>query len=170
MNEPATKTDLSMGLDSLGTQLRRELASKADLSMGLDSLRTQLRRELASKTDLSSGLNSFGTQLRRELASKEDLKKEVGALRNDFMGEIGKRFRALSLDNDKRDARIERIEQNMATKQDLNRLYDAVMKSAEQGKAYYEKALSHKDILQDHEAKLKSHEARLDDLESRRPH
>src|SRR5262249_30656942 len=79
--EPATKADLSQGLDDLEKRLRAELASKADLK----ALEDRLRRDLASKDDLAP------------LASKDDLTAleqrvdtKMGAMENRLLREIGR--------------------------------------------------------------------------------
>lgn len=61
--------------------------------------------------------------------------------------------------------RVHHVECNMATKDDVERLYGAVMKSAEEGRRYFEKSFSHGAILQDHEQRLNTHARRLSALE-----
>jgi hypothetical protein len=64
------------------------------------------------------------------------------------------------------EARLDRLEQNTVTQDDIARLYASVMDSADKGKTYFDKALSHGAMLQEHEARLKSHERRISTIEN----
>jgi len=66
-----------------------------------------------------------------------------------------------------------RTREEMSTKndlkglqQDMQRLLKIAADSAEKGKTYFDKALSHGHILQEHESKLREHDRRLTAVES----
>ena len=65
------------------------------------------------------------------------------------------------------DRRLTRVEETMATKEDVHKIYEAVLDAAEKGRTYFEKMLTHQAILQSHEAALKNHGQRIGALESR---
>ena len=72
---------------------------------------------------------------------------------------------ALSLVKTQEDVRV--IQQTMATKSDVARILNAIDAFAGKAEAYDRKALSHGEILQNHEAKIRDHDRRLTVIESR---
>ena len=154
-------------------------AGLAEVADKLDRLHGEFQAFRASTESSQSKTESFQSSMLEFRSDTEDFKSSMLGFRSDMEG-----FKSSMLefrDDTRREfarvwAEVVRIRQDMVTKAfleeklgglkaDSERLLQIAIESAEKNRTYFEKMLSHGDILQDHEGRLKSHDRRLGDLE-----
>lgn len=98
------------------------------------------------------------------------LKGDIKKLRDDLKADISRldqKIDRVGMELIKTREKIATKEDLKGLKQDMQRLLKIATDSAEKGKVYFEKALSHGDILSQHESKLRDHGRRLTAVESK---
>ncbi|OGR46421.1 MAG: hypothetical protein A2X37_07805 [Elusimicrobia bacterium GWA2_66_18] len=111
----------------------------------------------ATKTDISL--------LKAELATKTELREEIKSVKTELTAQINRV--AAAVVNTQADVR--RIEQAMATKDDISRVLKAIDAFAGKSESDHNAVVLHGRILTDVQVGLKDHEGRLNILASTRP-
>jgi uncharacterized protein YpuA (DUF1002 family) len=137
---PATKADVN--------QVKTEL--KGDIS----NVRTELKKDIANvRTELKQDISNVRTELKQDISNvRTELKKDISGV----VGEIVKL-----------DIRITKIEENMATKDDINRILNIMDSFINEIRDYRTKDILRAETIMEHDKKIKDHETRLQKLELR---
>ena len=121
-------------------------ATKADLN----HVRTELKGDIDNlRTELKGDIDNVRTELK---AVRTELKQDISGV----VGEIVKL-----------DIRITKIEENMATKDDINRILNIIDSFINEIRDYRSKDILRGEAIMEHDKKIKDHETRLQNLESR---
>ncbi|NLH38445.1 MAG: hypothetical protein GX445_00050, partial [Elusimicrobia bacterium] len=100
-------------------------------------------------TELKGDIDNVRTELK---AVRTELKQDISGV----VGEIVKL-----------DIRITKIEENMATKDDINRILNIIDSFINEIRDYRSKDILRGEAIMEHDKKIKDHETRLQNLESR---
>jgi len=132
-------------------------ATKADVSLlkgdisllkgDITLLKTELKAELATKTEITA------------------VKTEITAVKTELIAQISRV--AAALVNTQAD--VQRIEQSMATKKDVDRILSAIDAFAKKSENHDKAVALHGHVLTEIQVDLKDHESRLKTLESAHP-
>ena len=152
--KPATRGDLRA--------MREVMATKGDLRKLQEATKGDLRamREvMATKADLR----------KLQEATKGDLKRETDSIRAEMATKAD--ISRLSVEVAKMSARMGQMKEDILSefrrhRDDLARSYE---ESVTKGQMYFEKALTHGDIISSHEQRLTDHERRIRAMESPPP-
>ncbi|MCG2725312.1 MAG: hypothetical protein L6420_03470 [Elusimicrobia bacterium] len=153
-SEPATKADLE------------KFATKDDLK----KMEANFETKFATKDDLKKMEANFETKF----ATKDDLKSEIEPLKKDI-AELKFNFTRLEkavgnntieILNIKTDIRD--IKETMSTKDDINRIMNAIDAFAGEAKNYRIKDADRGHVLMEHHDKLENHENRISAVEARK--
>ncbi|MBU2574948.1 MAG: hypothetical protein KKH28_12810 [Elusimicrobia bacterium] len=150
-NRPAAKADLNAGLEPAKPKLRSGMqAVKSKMQSETQSIKSELKSEIYDiKTETKVYFNKLDNKL-------DSLKFE---LREDI--------KRVALEVEKIHSRVNRIEDRMATKDDVNRILNAIDKFAADAEFYRKKDMLRVNLLTEHEDELKTHENRISLLESK---
>ncbi|MBI4802707.1 MAG: hypothetical protein HY796_09330 [Elusimicrobia bacterium] len=148
----------------------KQPGAKADLNAGLEPVKPELRSGMpASKSEIQSETQSIKTELKSEIYDiRTEIKVYFNKLDNKLdsaKSELREDIKRVSLEAEKIHSRVNRIEERMATKDDVNRILNAIDKFAADMEFYRKKELLRANLITEHEDKLKTHEHRLSLLE-----
>ena len=124
----------------------KQPATRADLN--------EVKTELNGKIDLvRADLNEVKTELNGKIDSvKNELKDD---------------FKRVSIDLVKLQTKVERIEERMATKDDMSRIMNSIDKFASEFISYRNRDILRGDEIMKHTELLQNHETRLEKLETK---
>jgi len=145
------KTELKGDIANVRTELKQDIANvRTELKQDIANVRTELKQDIANVRD---ELKAVRTELKQDISNvRTELKKDISGV----VGEIVKL-----------DIRITKIEENMATKDDINRILNIMDSFINEIRDYRTKDILRAETIMEHDKKIKDHETRLQKLELR---
>jgi F0F1-type ATP synthase membrane subunit b/b' len=148
---PATKADVNQ----VKTELKGDISNvRTELKKDIANVRTELKQDISNvRTELKQDISNVRTELKQDISNvRTELKKDISGV----VGEIVKL-----------DIRITKIEENMATKDDINRILNIMDSFINEIRDYRTKDILRAETIMEHDKKIKDHETRLQKLELR---
>jgi len=120
-------TNLSQKMSALEKNIRKDMATKTDLK----KLKTDLRQEMAGMgKDIRQEMAGMGKDIRQEMAGMgKDIRQEMAGMGKDIkqeMDTMNNKINKLAIDYLDMKEDIKKIKENMATKDDINKILSAV--------------------------------------------
>jgi F0F1-type ATP synthase membrane subunit b/b' len=147
----ATKADVNQ----VKTELKGDISNvRTELKKDIANVRTELKQDISNvRTELKQDISNVRTELKQDISNvRTELKKDISGV----VGEIVKL-----------DIRITKIEENMATKDDINRILNIMDSFINEIRDYRTKDILRAETIMEHDKKIKDHETRLQKLELR---
>lgn len=133
--------------------------TKSELRSGIQAVKSELQNKNASiKAELQAEIYDIRAEMKVYF---NKLDNKLDALKPELREEIKK----LSLETEKLNSRVTRLEERAADKDDVNRILNAIEKFAADMELYRKKDSLRTSMLTEHEDKIKALENRLSQLE-----
>lgn len=144
--------------------------SKNDLGALSEPTKSELRSGIqAAKSEIQNETQNFKTELKSEIYDvRSEMKVYFNKLDNKLDAlrpELREDFKKLSLEMEKLNSRVTRLEERAAAKDDVNRILNAIEKFAADMELYRKKDSLRTSMLTEHEDKIKALVNRLSQLE-----
>ena len=154
----------------MGDITNNQSAAKPDPNGGTEPTKSELRSGIqAARSELQSETQNVKSELKSEIYDiRTEIKVYFNKLDNkvdSVKSELREDIKRLTLELEKIHSRVNRIEERMGTKDDVNRILNAIDKFAADMEFYRKKEMLRSSLLTEHDDKLKTHEHRISLLE-----